>query len=112
VRSHGCRPCWSRPSRYGWTVPSGHSGWLDWHERNAHLIFILTLTQLLVAVVVWRRSGPAWPIAASGLLVVVILLQTGLGYARQLAFHVPLGVALFGLTIWLLVGLAHGNRSR
>jgi hypothetical protein len=84
---------------------AGAATWLDWHERNAYAIFVLALAQLVVALVVWRRRGPAWPVAASGLLVMAIPLQTGLGYARQLAPHVPLGVAIFGLTIWLSVGL-------
>jgi hypothetical protein len=86
---------------------SGHPAWLAWHERNAYVIFFLSIAQLVIATTVARRRGPAWPVAVSGLLVVATPLQTGLGYARQLALHVPLGMAVFGLTIWLLVGLSH-----
>jgi hypothetical protein len=38
------------------------------------------------------------------LLLVAIVLQVGFGYGRQLAVHVPLGVAIFGTTLWLLIG--------
>jgi hypothetical protein len=31
-------------------------------------------------------------------------LQLGFGYARLLALHVPLGVAIFGLTVAMAVG--------
>jgi hypothetical protein len=92
---------------------SGHPAWLAWHERNAYAIFFLTVNQLVVAIIVALRRGPAWPVALSGLLVVLIPFQTGFGYARQLALHVPLGVGLFGLTVWLLVGLSRlGARRR
>jgi mannose/fructose/N-acetylgalactosamine-specific phosphotransferase system component IIC len=37
--------------------------------------------------------------------------QIGFGYARVLALHVPLGVAIFGLTVALLVGTGRLTRA-
>jgi hypothetical protein len=63
----------------------------------------------LVAIRVWRRRKVAWPTAAA-LLLVAIVFQVAFGYGRQLAVHVPLGVAIFGTTLWLLIG-THRLRS-
>jgi hypothetical protein len=84
---------------------SGNDGWRDWHAANGELLPLLSLAQLVIAVVVWRRRGPAWPAALSGVQLLAVGTQLGLGYAGQVAVHVPLGVAIFGLTVWLLVGV-------
>jgi hypothetical protein len=65
---------------------------------------------LVAAAVAWARGGPAWPTAASGLLLAVGA-QVALGYTQQVDVHVPLGVAVLGLTVWLLAGL-HLTRPR
>jgi hypothetical protein len=46
--------------------------------------------------------GPGWPAIASVGLLLAILLQIAMGQAGQLAVHVPLGVAIFGLVGTLL----------
>ena len=87
---------------------------LSLHQGNAELIFWVAIAQLVIAITVWRRRGPGWPAAASLLLLLAITFQLGLGYSRQIAFHVPLGVAIFGTTVWLLLGtrrLAPGRRA-
>jgi hypothetical protein len=55
--------------------------------------------------------GPAWPTAASRLLLLAVGAQVALGYAHQVDVHVPLGVAILGITVWLLAGL-HLTRPR
>jgi hypothetical protein len=84
---------------------SGHETWLRVHETNAGIIQLVGLVQLVVAVLVWRPGGgPGWPALASLALLLAEEFQIGFGYARLLALHVPLGVAIFGLTVALLVG--------
>ena len=84
---------------------AGHGAWLRVHETNAGIIQLVGLVQLVVAVLLWRPGrGPGWPALASLALLVAEELQIGFGYARVLALHVPLGVAIFGLTVALLVG--------
>lgn len=85
---------------------------LNWHQLNAFLIFFGAIALIVLAAILWRRDGPAWPTVASTLLLVAVVLQAAFGYARQLAFHVPLGVALFGLVLALLFGVRGGATRR
>jgi hypothetical protein len=90
---------------------AGHGAWLRVHETNAGIIQLVGLVQLVVAVLLWRPGrGPGWPALASLALLVAEELQIGFGYARVLALHVPLGVAIFGLTVAMLVGTGRLTR--
>jgi hypothetical protein len=83
----------------------GDAGWVRVHEANAGIIQLTAFVQLVLAILVWRPGrGPGWPALASLALLLAEELQMGFGYARLLALHVPLGVAIFGGTIALLVG--------
>lgn len=78
---------------------------LTWHAANAGVLSALTVVQTVAALVVWRAArGPLWPAVASAVLVVLVSVQRGLGEARILAGHMPLGMAVFGcaaaLTCW------------
>jgi hypothetical protein len=66
---------------------AGDAAWVRVHELNAGIIHLVAFVQLVVAILVWRPGrGPGWPALAS------------------LALHVPLGVAIFGITVAMLVG--------
>jgi hypothetical protein len=81
------------------------------HSANAGLLFLLGVTQLVTAGVLWRRGrGPAWPVGASALVLFAEVLQIGAGYSQNLGLHVPLGVTLFGVTA-ALTGWAWSARS-
>jgi hypothetical protein len=81
----------------------GNGSWLGWHEANASLIQLLALVQALLAVAVWRTGrGPGWLALAGVALLLAVVVQAGAGYDHQLALHVPLGVAILGLTGTLL----------
>lgn len=70
---------------------------LAWHSANADILATLTLLQAVAALLVWRRlAAPAWPLAASITLAALVGAQQGLGEARVLAAHMPLGMAIFG----------------
>ncbi|MEV5507694.1 hypothetical protein [Streptomyces orinoci] len=78
---------------------------LAWHAANAGVLSALTVVQTVVAVVVWRLlRAPGGPAAASAVLACLVSVQQGLGEARVLAAHMPLGMAIFGcataLTYW------------
>lgn len=51
-----------------------------------------------VLAIVGRRW---WLLGASVVLVVATTMQVGLGYTRLLSLHVPLGVLLVALALWL-----------
>ena len=60
---------------------------------------------MLAAILLWRPGRlPAWPIAASMGLGVLLAVQFVLGSMRRTALHLPLGVALVagavGLAVW------------
>ncbi|MFD8994284.1 hypothetical protein [Streptomyces abikoensis] len=70
---------------------------LAWHAANAGVLSALTVLETVAALLVWRRlRGPRWPVVASVVLVALVSAQRGLGEARVLAGHIPLGTAIFG----------------
>jgi heme A synthase len=83
----------------------GGDAWRGWHAVNGMLVLpLLALSQVVLAVLVWRRGrGPRWLAVASVGLLVALLVQSVLGMTSQVAAHVPLGVAIFGLAGTLLV---------
>ncbi|WP_020576949.1 hypothetical protein [Actinopolymorpha alba] len=85
---------------------TGDVGMLDLHSATASFLVALLFFQVVAAILVWRPGrGPAWPIAASAAAFVLAELQAGLGYARVVALHIPLGVLLFGLSVAFLITL-------
>lgn len=98
----------------------GNAEALRLHEVNGtEILMPVTLVQLVLAILVWRPGrGPAWPALATLLLFVAQILQISYGFGNRLALHVPLGVAIFGLSLTLLLGTGTlsrrppGRRSR
>lgn len=74
------------------------------HDIGAGAVHVLGLAQLVVAVLVWRPGrGAGWP-ALVGLGILLLgFVQSAMGGAGVLTVHVPLGMAVFGLSVWLLV---------
>ena len=95
---------WAQPVLIGQFL-SGDFDMLSAHTAMAAAVIVSAMALTGAAVLAWRPGGwPAWPIAASGALFLASGLQTGAGYQRNLALHVPLGVALaaagLGLAGW------------
>jgi heme A synthase len=82
----------------------GGDAWRGWHATNGMLVLpLLALVQVVLAVLVWRRGrGPGWLTVASVGLLVALLVQNVMGMTSQVAVHVPLGLAIFGLIGTLL----------
>jgi branched-subunit amino acid transport protein len=83
----------------------GGDSWRDWHAINGMLVLpLLALAQVVLAVLVWRGGyGSGWLTVASVGLLVALLVQNVMGMTSQVAVHVPLGLAIFGLVATLLV---------
>jgi hypothetical protein len=81
----------------------GNAAWRQWHAINGMLLIpLLALLAVVLAVVLWRSGGPGWIALASLALLLAIIIQNAMGQTSQLAVHIPLGVAILGLTGALL----------
>jgi hypothetical protein len=82
---------------------TGNVAMLSMHSANATLIDLVSLVLVVAGVLVWRPGhGSPRLMILSIVAFVLILAQTGFGYARSLAFHIPLGVLLFTFAVLLL----------
>ncbi|MHC1557602.1 hypothetical protein ACR9E3_01515 [Actinomycetospora sp. C-140] len=71
------------------------------HQAVGGSLLLVTLVQVVAAVLAWRPGHlPAWPIAVAAGLVVAETAQVALGATGVLAVHVPLGVAIVGTAVW------------
>jgi heme A synthase len=83
---------------------SGTFGSLHTHRENATFAGIAVLMATACAVFIrWPGQGPKWPPLACLGLFALIALQIVLGFARQLAVHVPLGVSIIMLAVLLVI---------
>lgn len=75
------------------------------HETGFFVLFQMSLVGGVTALVAWlRRRVAGWHAAVTGIaLPLLIYTQGHLGFLRQLDLHVPLGVALLGMTLGLLL---------
>ena len=78
---------------------------LTMHELNGtEIVTTIALLQLVLSVLVWRPArGPWWPAVTSVALMAALVAQIGSGFGGRLALHVPLGVAIFGLSVAALI---------
>jgi hypothetical protein len=73
---------------------NGSPGGMRMHEPTGLAIVFLGFAQLLIATI-WWRAGGRWQAAAVSLLILAgEVVQVAMGYSRQLAIHIPLGIAL------------------
>lgn len=85
---------------------SGDFAVLASHRTNGTYVGILSVTQILVGLLAWRISR--LPGRIVGLLAVIGIagvIQIYLGFNRILAIHIPLGVAIIGVSGWVTVWL-------
>ncbi|TDC02948.1 hypothetical protein E1267_27945 [Nonomuraea longispora] len=74
------------------------------HGTGSFVVHLLGLVQLIVAVLIWRPGRVAgWPALVSVAILLLGFVQSMLGGSGAVMTHVPLGMALFGLCVWLVV---------
>lgn len=74
------------------------------HGMGSFVVHGLGLLQLIAAVLVWRPGrGAGWPALVSLLVLLLGFVQSAMGGSGVMAVHVPLGMTIFGLSVWLLV---------
>lgn len=86
------------------TFLDGEPSALRLHQlTGTSVITVVSVLQLIVAVLCWRRHQlAAWFALAAFGLFVADMIQIGLGFTDQLMLHVPVGVAIFGVSLTLL----------
>ena len=81
---------------------AGTFGALGTHREFATIAGIIVLVTAATAIPIrWPGRGPLWPTFASLGLFLLIAAQIALGFRRQLALHIPLGMAIILLGIFL-----------
>lgn len=84
---------------------SGRSGLVEAHGVNAGLLWLVSIAVMIVSIVAWRRGRtPGWVATAAATLWVALEFQIASGEARALWIHVPLGMAIFGTCVVLVIG--------
>ena len=83
------------------------------HASNAGVVILLSMvvaaTSLLFATL---GRGRFWPLPVAVALFLGAGFQTGSGYARQLALHIPLGVAIVTAAVLLAVAVWRPSMRR
>jgi len=85
---------------------TGNVTFLNLHSAGAVFVVLLTLIQIVAAILAWRPGrARAWPIWASVGFLVLVIAQMALGYTRERALHIPIGAILFAVILVILVGV-------
>lgn len=70
------------------------------HSATSYTLFVVAVVYVVIAVLAWRPGGgPGLPAVSALVFLLGVSGQVALGLAGLKAFHVPLGVLLFGLTV-------------
>lgn len=86
------------------TFLDGEPSALRLHQlTGTSVITIVSVLQLIVAVLCWRRQQlAAWFALAAFGVFVADMIQIGLGFTDRLMLHVPVGAAIFGVSLTML----------
>jgi lysylphosphatidylglycerol synthetase-like protein (DUF2156 family) len=91
---------------------SGRAGLLKTHGVNAGLLWIVSIAMIVVCIAAWRGGRtPGWVAAAAAALWVALEVQIASGESGQLWIHVPLGMAIFGTAVAIVIGTRMKRRS-
>ncbi|MQA11104.1 MAG: hypothetical protein GEU98_21610 [Pseudonocardiaceae bacterium] len=83
---------------------SGAFDFLGYHELTGHLLTGLILLQVIAAgTYMWPGRGGASPLLLSIAQFLAAGAQVGMGYSRNLAVHIPLGVFVVLLSVAICV---------
>jgi hypothetical protein len=83
---------------------NGTDSMKDVHASGAAAVHLTALVQLVLAILWWRPGrGAGWPALVSLLIALLGFVQSAVGGSHNLAVHVPLGMALLGVSVAILV---------
>lgn len=92
------------------------SGWIDAHAWGAHVSTVLAIAAALLAIVTLREVKPL--LVGSVALAVLLIVESYLGGLIRdsskdtlTIVHVPLAMAIMGVTVWLSLTAARLRRA-
>ena len=78
---------------------NGSGGAIRIHEPIGMAVATIAMVQLLAATIWWRSGGRFAAPLVSLLVLAGESVQIGMGYSRDLALHIPLGITLVGAAV-------------
>ncbi|MFI7062200.1 hypothetical protein ACIBL3_14545 [Kribbella sp. NPDC050124] len=78
---------------------NGSGGAIRIHEPLGLAVSSIAVIQLLIATLWWRTGGRFAAPLVSLLVLTGESVQIGMGYSRDLALHIPLGITLVGTVV-------------
>lgn len=86
---------------------AGHASIIALHGVLGNLAYIGAIAMVAIGFLAWRRGGGAARLGLALLLVLMMTGQLGLGYigrkqAWAAGMHIPLGVLIVALLVWIL----------
>jgi hypothetical protein len=82
---------------------SGNYDALTVHAANGGILITITFFALVAAVIHAIAGSRLWPVSVHLLLLVAVTMQVAVGHSRNLALHIPLGVGLVAVMVWLAI---------
>jgi hypothetical protein len=94
-------------------------GLINSHQGIGYVVLLLAVAAVVVAFVMWRgRAGAQVVIAESVALLVLVVIQIGIGQQLKkgthyglLAIHIPVALLIFGVALHLSTFVANLRRS-
>lgn len=92
---------------------TGDVDMLDLHSTGHLAIMGTVILQFAAAILLWRPGrGRTWPIWATLAMFMIVEMQAGFGYIRDVAIHIPGGVLTFGIAVAMVMGVWSPRISR
>lgn len=92
---------------------AAQSRWVEVHDLGARAAIVLAAVSFFVAI--WRLRSRKDVLLGTGLLTLLLMLEAYIGgeigdRSSWPSYHIPLGMVLMGLSVWLPIRAAHGHR--
>lgn len=82
---------------------SGNYDALTVHAGNGGSMIMVTFLALGVTVIHAIAGSRLWPVGVHLSLLIAVTMQVAVGHSRNLALHIPLGVTLVAVMVWLAI---------
>ncbi|MFE7583280.1 hypothetical protein ACFU5Y_17235 [Streptomyces gardneri] len=82
------------------------------HDIGSKVMYGASMVYVVAAILAWRPGGgPARPVLHASGFLALATVQVILGVAHMSAFHVPLGIVMFALSVLALAAKVRATRA-